>query len=90
VYASDCPYDGRFFGTTRAVLLFSVRPDGTGTGKVILTNPEEGEWRDLVIEASEVTAGIKSMPMSQTEVMRLRSLLVGCHSRAGGLAKQEH
>ena len=40
-------------------------------------DPEKGTGRDLVIEGSEAAAGIKSTPMSQTDVTRLRSLLVG-------------
>lgn len=39
-------------------------------------DPESGEGVDLIIEAAEAAAGVKSTPMSQTEVTRVRSLLV--------------
>ena len=37
---------------------------------------EKGDGVDLFIDAEEAAAGVKSTPMSQTEVTRLRSLLV--------------
>ncbi|PFH54324.1 hypothetical protein AMATHDRAFT_44843 [Amanita thiersii Skay4041] len=40
-------------------------------------DPEQGVGRDLVIDAGDAADGVKSTPMSQTEVARLRSLLVG-------------
>ncbi|KAF8636558.1 hypothetical protein AX17_003370 [Amanita inopinata Kibby_2008] len=40
-------------------------------------DPENRAGRDLVIDASDAISGVKSTPVSQTEVTRLRSLLVG-------------
>jgi len=38
---------------------------------------DNGEGADLLIEADDAAAGVKSTPMNQTETTRLRSLLVG-------------
>ncbi|KAF9061690.1 hypothetical protein BDP27DRAFT_324330 [Rhodocollybia butyracea] len=40
-------------------------------------NPQEGIGEDLIVDAEDVTKGIKSTPMSQTERTRLKSLLLG-------------